>query len=167
MQTEGLWRRGTQLVVETPRGIELGVSLGVCQTDERPIGKVIRHLKPEDELLNHHLKGLSALAHERCVQWLADNGHSAILLAVEPLLDGQSLYFHFLSGIDELVQQQMEELVRLYEAEVNASDFVQRLIQGCGPDCGSETAAGRGCTSCSTCRACFSQGGRLPSKVAH
>ncbi len=146
--------RGARLVLQSPRGLEIGYSLGTSQSGQASSGNVVRSMLPEDEFLSGHLDRLSKLAHQRCVGWLEDQNHGAILLAVEPLMDGHTLYFHFLSGVDDLVQQQIDSLVKLYEAEVAASDFVQRVIKGCGPGCGTAEAAGRGCSSCSNCQGC-------------
>lgn len=151
------FQRGESVVIQSPRGLEVGEILGACQPDDSPTGKVVRNLSPEDRILLNQLRRFSSLAHARCAQWLQENGMQATLLEVEPLLDGQTLYFHFLSGVDGLIQQQVETLAQLYENEVAASDFAHKLAEGCGPGCGTDKATGRGCSSCTNCRICVAK----------
>jgi hypothetical protein len=79
-------------------------------------------------------------------------------------MDGRTLYFHFLSEIDESVQHYLDNLVALYEEQVRLSPFAQLLQQGCGPGCGTSSAK-NGCSSrggCSVCKiagACGQSGG--------
>jgi hypothetical protein len=145
---------GKQVVVQTPRGIELGTVLRDCQPDDKPMGRVLRAVRPEDELLNRHLQEFGQTAFRRCMDWLQSSGHDAVLLEVEPLLDCKTLLFHFLSGVDPLLQGHVDHLVSLYESEVAASDFVRRVKDGCGPDCGTSEASGSGCGSSAGCSGC-------------
>jgi len=153
----GAYQRGESVVIQSPRGLEVGEILGTCQPDDSPMGEVLRRLAPEDQILVNQLRRFSGLAHARCADWLQETGIEATLLEVEPLLDGQTLYFHFLSGVNGLVQQQVETLAQLYENEVAASDFAHKLAEGCGPGCGTDKATGRGCGSCTNCRICVAK----------
>jgi hypothetical protein len=148
------FKRNDRLIVQSPRGIEAGRFLGTCSPDPVPMGQVIRRMTAEDQLLDSHLQEFGRKAFQRCAQWLDENRHQAVLLEVEPLLDCKTLFFHFLSGTDPLIQQHVDQLVRLYEAEVAASEFVRQVAQGCGPGCGTEVAAGCGASAgCSQCQA--------------
>jgi hypothetical protein len=127
-------------------------------------GTLVRRMTPEDELLWGHLQGLGEAALESCTDWLKSQQLDTVLLEVEPLMDGRTLYFHFLSEIDESVQHYLDNLVALYEEQVRLSPFAQLLQQGCGPGCGTSSAK-NGCSSrggCSVCKiagACGQSGG--------
>ncbi|HAC92590.1 MAG TPA: hypothetical protein DCF63_18460 [Planctomycetaceae bacterium] len=147
-------QRGARLVVETARGLEVAECLQVCGATPVTSGLVLRCMRPEDEYLHAQLQHLSQLAHDRCVDWLKQQQHDSVLLFVEPLLDGQTLLFHFLAQVDDAVQVQVDQLVALYEAEVAASPFAQRLVKGCGPNCGTAEATGKGCAASGACSSC-------------
>lgn len=148
------FRRGSRLVVETERGMEVAEYLQVSQAEAPISGRVLRSMRPEDEYLHAQLQQLCQLAHDRCEDWLKRQQHESVLLFVEPLLDGQTLLFHFLAQVDEAVQIQVDQLVGLYEAEVAASPFAQRLVKGCGPNCGTAEASGSGCGASGGCSNC-------------
>ena len=80
-----------------------------------------------------------------------------MLLDVEQLFDGQSIYFYFLGDVPPEVEALTAELAEVYEAKVKMRQFSQALVEGCGPGCGTE-AAGQGacgtCTSCAVAGAC-------------
>lgn len=181
LPTEPLaFRRGQRVVCRTERGIEVGHILqpsarlvakrlpdgaaeaamenGTSQSNagkegQHADGRVIRPMAPEDELLYGHLQELGHQAQAACQTWLEQRQISAVLLDVEPLLDGKTLYFHFLSEIDERVQQHLDELVAVYEQQVRESRFANLLEQGCGPGCGT-TEAKNGCGSKGGCAVC-------------
>jgi hypothetical protein len=48
------------------------------------------------------------------------------------------------------LQTVTSELAELYDAQVQFRAFADTLAHGCGPGCGTEEAAGQGCSSCST-----------------
>ena len=120
--------RHQRVVCRTARGIEVGQVLGVASlrgpesspTESSPTGaslprgqteanqteanqtdgRILRRLTAEDELLWGHLQQLGKETFEQCSQWLEANHVPATLLDVEPLLDGQTLYFHFLTEVE-------------------------------------------------------------------
>lgn len=153
-------RRGERVVCRTQRGIELAVALGVAQDSSfergeaaESDGRVLRRTTPEDELLWGHLRQLGEEAFQSCVVWLREHAVSATLLEVEPLLDGRTLYFHFLCDVDTQVQQQLDALVAIYERRVRESKFANLLEHGCGPGCGTAEAK-NGCGSRGGCAVC-------------
>jgi len=152
-----LVRRGTRAVCRTSRGLELGTVLGPARsgggTTDLADGRILRKMAPEDEMLWGHLQGLGRDAHSGCCDWLNSQGIDATLLEVEPLLDGKTLYFHFLSEIDDGVQEYLDHLVSLYEQRVRDSKFAKLLEHGCGPGCGTEKAV-NGCGSRGGCAVC-------------
>ena len=62
-------------------------------------GKVLRRMTSEDEFLFRNLKIYSVDAHRDCSRWIEDQGLKDVLLDVEPLMDGKTLYFHFLGEV--------------------------------------------------------------------
>lgn len=149
--------RGQRVVCRTSRGIEVAVALGFAEEAgggvERSDGRVLRRTTPEDELLLSHLRQLGEEAFQSCTAWLRQQSIAATLLEVEPLLDGRTLYFHFLSDVDGQVQQHLDELVEIYEQRVRESKFANLLEHGCGPGCGT-AAAKNGCGSRGGCAVC-------------
>ena len=81
---------------------------------------------------------------------LAERGLAAVLMDVELLFDGASLYFYFLGDVSPEVERLTDELAEAYEAKVQFRRFTEAVVEGCGPDCGTEAAAGCG-DGCSTC----------------
>jgi hypothetical protein len=122
-------------------------------------GSILRRTTPEDELLWAQLRQLGEEAYENCTRWIADQGSSAILLEVEPLLDGRTLYFHFLTFVEAHIQDKLDQLAKIYEREVRQSKFARLLEHGCGPGCGTAEAkngcgTSGGCAVCSIASAC-------------
>jgi hypothetical protein len=165
-------KRGDSVVCRSKRGLERGVVLGPTatpweQTPEdptspldpsaatrQPDGRILRRFTPEDHLLWEHLSQLSSEAQQACAQWLEDQQIATTLVEVEPLLDGKTLYFHFLADVPAEVQAHMEALVRVYERNVRSSKFARLLEEGCGPGCGTTEKAGGCGTSSGSCAIC-------------
>ena len=146
-----------RVVCRTARGLEVGLVLGPAgeATDGSSVadGKILRRMTAEDELLWGHLRQLGEAAHHSCAAWLTQQSIEAVLLEVEPLLDGRTLYFHFLSEVDDQVQQHLDSLVTLYEHQVQQSKFANLLEHGCGTGCGTSQAK-NGCGSRGGCAVC-------------
>ena len=159
------WRRGMRAVCQTGRGIEVGTVLGPAtfsqpevtgHTDERGEGlegQLLRPMGPEDELLWAHLQELGDQAWHACREWLQERQYPEVLIEVEPLFDGQTLFFHFLSEVGPHIHQHLEQLVEEFERVAANSEFAKLLEKGCGPECGTENAQ-RGCGSKSGCASC-------------
>ena len=150
-------RRGARVVCRTDRGIELGQILGPAQLTSTTVdvtdGRIVRVMTPEDEILWGHLQQQADMAQQACQQWLSDNSIAGLLIDVEPLMDGKTLYFHFLSDVSPEIQQRLDELAAIYERSVRESKFAQLLEHGCGPGCGTESAK-NGCGSKGGCAVC-------------
>ena len=150
-------RRSNRVVCRTVRGLEVGKILGPCSIpNDRRIeaeGRVLRKMTPEDELLWQHLQKLSQDSLDSCEHWLEGIDGAAKLLEVEPLLDGRTIYFHFLSEPAQEVQLKLNELASVYEQKVRESKFAQLLEHGCGPGCGTKDAK-NGCGTTGGCAVC-------------
>ena len=75
---------------------------------------------------------------------------------VELLFDGQSIFFYFLGDPPPGLDLCIDELAETYDAKVQFRKFTEAVTQGCGPDCGTETASGCGdaCHSCAIAGDC-------------
>lgn len=154
---ESAFRRGARVVCRTQRGVEIGQILGTTQLKQSTVdladGRLLRGMTAEDELLWGHLQEQASEAQKACQQWLRDHDVAGLLIDVEPLLDGKTLYFHFLSDVSPEIQQHIDQLAAIYERSVRQSKFAQLLEHGCGPGCGTEDAK-NGCGSKGGCAVC-------------
>lgn len=152
-----LFQRGERVVCRTPRGVEVGevlTSMEFNASSETSFdGRLLRRMTPEDELLWGHLRELGQNAQQTCELWLQRQGNPCVLLDVEPLMDGKTLYFHFLSHVESDLQDYLDKLVALYEEQVRNSQFAKLLDEGCGPGCGTPEAK-NGCGSRGGCAVC-------------
>jgi PSP1 C-terminal conserved region len=152
--------RDNRVVCRTSRGIELGQVLApVASVAESELdGTLLRRVTPEDDLLWRNLREMSEQVLAECQSWLTLQGSTDILLEVEPLLDGQTLYFHFVGEPSQDVAEHIKHLALLYEQRVRESKFANLLENGCGPGCGTESKGGcgtsGGCAVCVVASAC-------------
>jgi cell fate regulator YaaT (PSP1 superfamily) len=151
------FRRGARVVCRTQRGVEIGQILGPAQLKPSSLdlsdGRLLRRMTVEDEILWGHLQEQADRAQADCQRWLGDHAIAGLLIDVEPLLDGKTLYFHFLSDVSPEIQQHLDHLAAIYERSVRESKFAQLLEHGCGPGCGTEEAK-NGCGSKGGCAVC-------------
>ena len=149
------YARGTRVVCRTARGLEIGEVLAPLDTNAagQPDGTLLRRVTIEDDLLLARIEKNRDEAYEACSARLIERGIGAVLVDVEHLFDGQSLYFYFLGETTPELDALTAELAELYEAQVQFRKFTEKLTAGCGPNCGTEQAEGGGCGSggCSTC----------------
>ena len=145
--------RGTRVVCRTERGLEVGEVLTLAEHGGPADGTLLRRVTVEDELLLARLDKHKHEAFRSCERMLAARGFDAVLMDVEHLFDGQSLFFYFLGETPPGVEAVTSELAEAYEAKVQFRKFTETLTAGCGPACGTEDAEGGGCGSggCSTC----------------
>ncbi len=149
-----LERRGSRIVIDCGRGPEIAETLGATKFKmESSAGVLVRVASVEDELISAQLAEIAQSALMKCNNWLERENHSDVLLQVEPLLDGQTVFFHFLEQPSSSnFQDRLGELLRIYEVELTNSAFVKKVAEGCGPGCGTTERSGAGCgSSCSGC----------------
>ncbi len=143
--------RDSQVVCRTVRGLEVGRVLNKVESPTTESdGDLLRRVTIEDQLLVNRLDKHRDEAFTACQELLSDNGLDAVLVDVEHLFDGQSVFFYFLGEVDHSVQRLTEQLADSYEKTVRFRQFSDTLHEGCGPDCGTENAKGCGST-CSNC----------------
>jgi hypothetical protein len=149
------YRRGARVICRTARGVEVGQVLAPVESTaaEECDGTLLRRVSVQDELLIARLEKNRGEALAACSERLSQLGSPALLLDVEHLFDGQSLYFYFLGDGGPELNRLTAELAEAYEAKAQLQKFADTLVAGCGPDCGTESAAGCGSGGCSTCAA--------------
>lgn len=140
--------RHTRVVLRTARGLELGEVLSEPQeSDTGPAdGSILRGLTIEDQLLEARLEKNRQAAYDACVERLAALDPAVVLMDVEHLFDGRTLVFYFLGELSPQIEALTAELAELYESRVQFRKFAEAVSEGCGPDCGTDAAAG-----CKTC----------------
>jgi len=165
--------RGSRVICRTRRGLELGEVLtaaplatadgasptGSLGAHPGSDGELLRRVTVEDDLLLARLERRKQEAFDACQQLLAEQGSSAVLMDVEHLFDGQSLYFYFLGAPPPEVERLTGQLADAYDAAIQFRQFSETLEAGCGPLCGTAEAAGcgtspSGCSTCSLSSAC-------------
>lgn len=152
--------RGSRVVCRTARGLEVGEVLnGVDGAIGDIDGLLLRRLTGSDHLLLERIERNRRQAFAACRRLLDERRLDAVLMDVELLFDGRSLYFYFLGEPTAELDAITDELAEAYDAEVQFRRFAQTLVEGCGPSCGTEEAAGGGCgtggcVSCAVATAC-------------
>ncbi len=156
--------RGDQIIFRTPRGVEMGQVLAATNPEyieTTGTGKFIRKARQEDELLWRQLTRLSVDASTACQSFLEAQSIPDVLLEVEPLIDGRTLYFHFLGTPSLETEQHVQKLSEVYQKSVASSRFAVLLEHGCGPGCGTKEKSGcgteGGCVVCAIAGGCTSK----------
>jgi cell fate regulator YaaT (PSP1 superfamily) len=148
-----LYPRATRVVVRTGRGLELGEVLappGEFDDAAAGDGSILRGITPQDRLLEARLEKNRQAAYEACAGRLVEMNLSTVLMDVEHLFDGRTLIFYFLGEMTPELEALTDELAELYETHVQFRRFAETVVEGCGPGCGTDSAAGHGCQTCTT-----------------
>jgi cell fate regulator YaaT (PSP1 superfamily) len=150
-----LFPRSSRVICRTARGLEVGEVLSPTESDSnQPCdGTLLRRITVEDDLLIARLERNRDAAFQACAARLSGACMPAVLVDVEHLFDGRSLYFYFLGETSPELDQLTSELAEVYEAKAQLQKFAETLTAGCGPHCGTEEGGGCGTSSsgCSTC----------------
>jgi hypothetical protein len=159
------YARGMRVVCRTARGLEVGEVLSPAEAAADPPcdGTLLRRITTADDLLIARLEKNRDEAFRACAARLDEIKSPAVLVDVEHLFDGQSLYFYFLGEGGPELDAVTAELAEVYEAKAQIQKFAETLIAGCGPHCGTEEGGGcgsGGCSSCAVVGACGSTRGR-------
>lgn len=167
----GRFARGNRVVLRTARGLEVGEVLSAAENVPGEVdGALLRRLTVEDDLLLARLEKNKGEALLRCEEALKSRGMDVVLIDVEHLFDGKSLFFYFLGDTSPELDAITAELANAYDSEVQFQKFSDALTVGCGPGCGTEAATGSGCgTSGGGCSSCgiASACGTGRSKLGH
>jgi cell fate regulator YaaT (PSP1 superfamily) len=147
------YARGARVVCRTPRGLEVGEVLSPVEVAlPRADGSLLRRVTVQDDLLIARLEKNREAAFRACSARVLDRGLDAVLVDVEHLFDGQSLFFYFLGDTTPELDLLTAELAEVYEAKAQLQKFADTLTAGCGPNCGTEEGGGCGTSGgCSSC----------------
>ena len=107
-----------------------------------------------DRLERHRDKAFDA-----CQRLIQERQLPGVLVDVEHLFDGESVFFYFLGEVNAELKALTDELGATYERKVRFKKFAETLANGCGPDCGtgeSQCSSGA-CGSCSVAGSCGSK----------
>ncbi|TWU03783.1 hypothetical protein [Neorhodopirellula pilleata] len=151
--------RHARVLVQTPRGVELGTVINriraidtITERDSVSL-RILRRVTHDDERLIDRLQKYKNEAVRKCQQVLAASDSPAVLLDVDQLFDGNTLILHFLGPVDSLGRDLTDVIVQEYENEVQSIRLSELMNVGCGPGCGTEVAGGcgtaGGCAGCS------------------
>ena len=159
--------RDARVICRTERGLEQGTVICVLEdqasADEAPInhvdGQLLRRVGNEDELILTRLDRYRDNAFFACQKLIAERQLPAVLVDVEHLFDGESVFFYFLGDVDARLESLTQELGTEYERKVRFKKFAETLANGCGPDCGTGASgcASDGCSSCALAGGCGSK----------
>jgi hypothetical protein len=165
-------RRGDRVVVESRRGLELGVVL--CPTTPRharlladpAVGRLVRRATDADESEARRLRALANTLFEEGRRLAAERALPFEILDVELLLDGRRAVVQHLRWADCDYAPFAETLGCVHGVEILMEDLAVAAAPaeeehgGCGePGCG-RAGGGSGCTSCGTGGGCSSCGSK-------
>ena len=153
------YERGERVICRTDRGLEFGWVLNAVRGDHEGVaagGTLLRKATSEDHLLWTRIERSRNAAIADCQEKLFARGIDAVLMDVELLFDGQSIFFYFLGEITPALESLIGSLSETYEARVQLRQFAETLAAGCGPDCGTKEGACEegGCAGCAVASAC-------------
>ncbi len=155
------FQRDCEVVCRTQRGLEVGQI--VTESDSNSSGQsgtILRELTPDDRMIIERINRFKDKAFAACQELLAKENVPAILVDVEHLFDGESVFFYFLGEVPEKMDGVTARLVEIYDAKIRFRQFAQKLANGCGPGCGT-TASQCGvegtCGKCSLANGCGSK----------
>ncbi len=166
-------RRGDRVVIESRRGLELGVVL--CPTGPRharllpdpAVGRLVRHATVADEAEARRLRTRSHALFDEARRLAAAGGLPFEILDVELLLDGHRAVVQHLSWAECDYISFADSLGRAQGLEILMEDLAVPAAAaeaehgGCGePGCGRANGGG-GCSSCGTGGGCSSCGGNV------
>jgi len=153
-----VYPRGSRVICRTTRGLELGQVLNQSENQGDDDGSMLRRVTVQDELLLARLNKSKSEAVQHCCDLLDERHIDAILMDVEHLFDGQSVYFYFLGEVTSTLEALTVELAETYETSVQFRKFTETLEAGCGPDCGTDEggcgSSSEGCSTCAVASAC-------------
>jgi len=145
--------RGSRVICRTERGLEAAVLLGDVEKVSlgEVDGTVLRQVTPSDDLLLARIEKHRDEAYRACVLLLKEHRLDVTLMEVEQLFDGATLVFYFLGETTDKLESITDQLAEEYESKVQFRRFARSVVEGCGPDCGTDEGAGCSLDGCSSC----------------
>lgn len=165
-----VFARDAQVICRTLRGLEFGEV--ICPLDQEshgdsnPDGQILRQVGTEDQLILERLERHRDKAFEACQNLIQERRLPGVLVDVEHLFDGESVFFYFLGEVDPQTEALTNELAETYERKVRFKKFAQTLAEGCGPECGTKDCSSSGCGSCALSGGCGSKKAQSSEQAA-
>jgi hypothetical protein len=160
-------RRGQEVVIQSPRGIEIGAVMCVATLHQARLlgavsaGPLLRPLNHEDEAARAELAAREQALFETSRAWALRDGRALEILDVELLFDGRQAVLQFVGeeadtgAFAQALELHFGLTIRL--ENLAAPRPHDEAEHGCGkPDCGR--SAGGGCDTCSSGGGCSSCG---------
>lgn len=152
----GLVRR-SDVVVRTSRGVEIAEVIrqtSQIADSQSSSATIIRPVGPEDRWLLSQLRKRCNDAIRQCQRALQEANFDGFLLDIDQQFDGGTLVLHFM-GSSELGHRITRPIVERYESIVRSEKLAARLVQGCGPNCGTSQSECKGsCAGCAVAGNC-------------
>ncbi|MEL7499837.1 MAG: PSP1 C-terminal domain-containing protein [Planctomycetota bacterium] len=165
-----VYARDAHVICRTDRGLESGVVICDIESDihsrsgseeemelaAKQDGMILRLVTPDDQLILNRLERHRDKAFVACQELLEAKQVDGILMDVEHLFDGESVFFYFLGDVGPQLASVTEELAAIYDRKVRFKKFAETLANGCGPDCGTKEGgcSSGGCSGCAVAKAC-------------
>ncbi|MFP6753647.1 MAG: PSP1 C-terminal domain-containing protein [Pirellulaceae bacterium] len=145
--------RGSRVICRTERGLEVAELLGDVEkvSSGEVDGTVLRIVTPSDDLLLARIEKHRDDAYRACALLLKEQQLDVTLMEVEQLFDGATLVFYFLGETTAELESITGRLAEEYESKVQFRRFAESVMEGCGPDCGTDEGAGCSLNGCSSC----------------
>lgn len=165
-----VYPRDATVICRTDRGLESGVV--ICDVEDLShrfanedrvdelagldSGTILRVITPDDQMILNRLDKHRDKAFVACQELISQQGLPGILMDVEHLFDGESVFFYFLGDVSPELEAITSELAETYDRKVRFKKFAETLANGCGPDCGSKEGgcSSGGCSGCAVAAAC-------------
>lgn len=151
-----VYPRDAKVICRTDRGLEVGSV--ICNIDDcdgpAQEGTLLRKVTPDDQRILDRLEKFRDKAFFACQQLVQQNGFKSVLMDVEHLFDGESVYFYFLGEVDPQLESLTAQLAETYDQKVRFKKFAETLANGCGPDCGTKESSCGSCSGCAIAKAC-------------
>ncbi len=171
-------RRGDRVVIEGPRGREVGTVLRQANVRQSRLlgvalsGAIVRLLSQDDELDLRQQHALQERLFAAASQLARSRDLPIEILDVDVLLENRAI-IQFLGVDDAALEAFADHLGRDFGVEIHLENLALATVAeepaGCGkPDCGKTD--GGGCTTCSTgggCSSCGSEATDLSPYFAH
>ena len=132
--------RDTRVICRTDRGLEQGTV--ICpiddefgdrtqQADQALEGEILRKITPDDDMILTRLEKHRDKAFQACQKIIIERELPGILVDVEHLFDGESVFFYFLGEVDNRLESITDELAETYELRGRFKKFAETLAGGC------------------------------------
>ena len=148
--------RGTLVVCRTDRGLEVGEVLhGPAEHPAERDGQIVRRVTAEDQVRLARFERWRSRAYSACQSIIQQLDIPVVLMDVEALFDGESMYFDLVGSADVSLEPVSQQLRQVFGTDIRFRFFEHEEAHGCGTGCCSTSSTEGGCADkeCSACPA--------------